>query len=308
MLRNVFLLALLIGLLLPFDTTANGGIKKKRMKTTAGSRFTSSNSLSLAYTCWEVGALIGESHYYGDLSKGLIQFPNMHLNYGAYLRFQKRRNWAYKLMVNKGSLSGDDKNNLPKLVKRNLNFTSELYEGALMAEYMYPEFTACKQYNWAPYVTFGVAVFHFQPMNKFGDLRSLSTEGQGTSQFPDRKPYSLTQVSIPLGIGIKFIPVKQIIIGLEVDIRKTFTDYIDDVSTTYPDPAVLLAEKGASSKAASYTGTYKYPRGTPKGRKRGNPKMKDCYVTAVFTIGYCFKYNCQSEKYRFNDVGGCKTF
>ncbi len=282
--------------------------KKRRVKSAGGSQFTGTTRLSTIYTSWEIGILGGESHYYGDLSNGIFQSKNLHKDYGAFVRYQRGRNWAYKFMINKGFLSGTDALNKPKLVPRNLNFTSDLYEGALTFEYMYPEFTACRQFNWAPYLTAGIAVFHFRPMNKFGDLHSLSTEGQGLAAYPDRRPYFLTQISIPFGVGIKFIPAKRIIIGAEIVMRKTFTDYIDDVSKRYADPRILLEEKGAIAVAASYPGHYRYKNNDPTNKTRGNPKFKDVYMTSVLTISYCLWYDCMSEKHRYNDVGGCKTF
>jgi hypothetical protein len=73
------------------------------------------------------------------------------------------------------------------------------------------------------------------PMAKFEgkwhSLRKLHTEGQGF--VPSRKEYSNWQFSIPFGIGMKYTIDKKSSIGLEYGLRKTFTDYMDDVSTSY---------------------------------------------------------------------------
>jgi hypothetical protein len=267
-----------------------------------------SNKVSTRYTAYEVGLHIGESHYYGDLSNGILQSKNIHKEYGAFIKYQRGRNWVFKFQYSQGNLSASDAYNKASLQPRNLSFQSPLYEYALMAEYNYPEFTACRQYNWSVYATFGVALFHFRPSNKYGDLRSLSTEGQGTSAYPDRKKYWINQPSIPIGVGIKFIPLKQIIVGFEMGLRKTFTDYVDDVSTTYPNPSVLLSERGAASVAASYPGKYKYPNNNPTDYARGNSSIKDYYFLSFAYVSYVFKYDCESEKHRYNDVGGCKSF
>ncbi|MEY4876035.1 MAG: hypothetical protein RL708_1184 [Bacteroidota bacterium] len=267
-----------------------------------------SKRVSTRYTAFEVGLHLGESHYYGDLSKGIIQFKNIHKEYGAFIKYQRGRNWVYKFQYSQGNLSGNDAYNKANLIARNLNFQSPLKEYALMLEYNYPEFTACRQYNWSLYGTIGIALFHFRPSNKYGDLRALSTEGQGTSAYPNRKKYWINQPSIPVGVGIKFIPLKKIIIGFEMGLRKTFTDYIDDVSKTYPNPAILLEEKGPTSVAASFPGKYKYPNNNPTDQVRGNPASKDYYFISFAYISYVFMYDCESEKHRYNDVGGCKSF
>ncbi len=261
------------------------------------------------YSSFEIGGMLGESHYYGDLSKGIFQIKNLHNDYGLFIRYQRTRKWAVKLTYNKGKLSADDLYNKPSLQPRNLRFFSPLQEGALMIEYMYPGFSACRQYNWSPYFTAGIAVFKFQPQAAgFGDLRSLSTEGEGLPEYPNSKVYSLTQVSIPFGIGIKFIPFKRLIIGAELCLRKTFTDYIDDVSGYYPSPAVLLAEKGLIAVKASNPSSYKFPNYDPTNQIRGSAQNMDWYCTFTLHISYAIYYDCFSENHRQNDVGGCKSF
>ena len=266
--------------------------------------------LSNIYSSFEIGGIIGQSFYYGDLSHGILQTQNLHFDYGAFVRYQRGRNWAVKFCYNKGKLSGDDAYNSAALKPRNLRFFSPLTEYALMVEYMYPGFTACNKNNWSPYATIGVAYFQFQPQSpSFGDLRSLSTEGEGLPEFPDRKIYSLNQISIPFGIGIKFIPAKRIIIGAELAWRKTFTDYIDDVSKDFIDPTILLKEKGAKAVKASYNGSFKYSAGTNYvGQLRGNSSSNDWYCIAIVNVSIALFYDCYSEQHRQNDVGGCKSF
>ena len=62
----------------------------------------------------------------------------------------------------------------------------------------------------------------------------MGTEGQGTTTFPDRKKYSLIQFSAALGGGVKIAVSNSFNIIFEYSTRKTFTDYLDDVSTTFP--------------------------------------------------------------------------
>ena len=80
-------------------------------------------------------------------------------------------------------------------------------------------------------------------MGKEYELQPLSTEGQGLTAYTDLKPYSLVSFSIPFGLGIKWSISRTVSIGLEWGLRKTFTDYIDDVSGRYADPSLLAAEK-----------------------------------------------------------------
>ncbi len=82
----------------------------------------------------------------------------------------------------------------------------------------------------------------------------MSTEGEGLVEYPDRKPYNLFQFSIPFGGGIKFRVSDHIVVAYEIGMRKTFTDYLDDVSTRYVDQAILLNERGPGAVAMAFRG------------------------------------------------------
>ena len=141
----------------------------------------------------------------------------------------------------------------------------------------------------------GVGVFYFNPKADFQgqtyNLRDYHTEGQG--YVPTRKNYSTFQLCIPLGIGFKYTIDRQWGLGLEFGIRKTFTDYIDDVSTTYIDLSqyqtgdqydvgqFLSNPSDRSDPAAANT--------TAPGQQRGDPRYKDSYMFAIFSVNYKIK-------------------
>ena len=106
------------------------------------------------------------------------------------------------------------------------------------------------------------------------DLRALSTEGQGTAAAPGVSRYSLTQIAIPFGLGFKWSIAKHVGIGVEWGMRKTFTDYIDDVSTTYPEATALnsVVAMNLSNPTTNSDPTIDYA-----GRQRGDSKSSDWY-------------------------------
>jgi hypothetical protein len=116
-------------------------------------------------------------------------------------------------------------------------------------------------------------------------LQNLGTEGQGTS-LSDKEPYKLNQLSIPLGIGLKFNLKKRVAISIEYGIRKTFTDYLDDVSGSYVDPDLLSAYNG--SLAAEFSDrSLDNSNLSNVGFNRGNSSNKDWY--AFYGIMLTFK-------------------
>jgi hypothetical protein len=110
-------------------------------------------------------------------------------------------------------------------------------------------------------------------------LKPMSTEGQGTS-IAKRKPYSNYQFCLPLGMGVKFAIGNKLTVNFDLAIRKTFTDYLDDVgSATYANSKVI--DKEVSQMAADLSNR------SLDGSKfgvRGNPSTKDWYVYSGMTI------------------------
>ena len=174
---------------------------------------------------------------------------------------------------------------------RNLSFETSVAEFSLMGEF-YPFSLYDRSYS--PYLFGGIAVFHFNPYayhftgNKLF-LQPLSTEGQGLPGYTSR-PYKLTQFAIPFGGGIKFAITEQLRIGVEFQIRKLFTDYLDDLSTNYADEMDLLNGKGQFAVDMAYRGdevTGGSPIYPTKGAQRGSDANKDFY----YTLGVHLTYN-----------------
>jgi len=127
-------------------------------------------------------------------------------------------------------------------------------------------------------------------------LQSLSTEGQGLAAYPDRKIYKLAQLAAAFGGGIKIAVTPCTSFSLEFSQRKTFTDYLDDVSTSYVDQNKLLFAKGQKAVDLAYRGDEVhnpslYP---PDGEQRGTPTEADWYY--FFGVSADIRINCLKEK------------
>ncbi len=232
----------------------------------------------------------GITTYQGELQgkRFAIDQSNIALGLGASYdlseKFILRSGFTY------GVLQGNDqKNTAAKDVEaRNLSFKSALTELHLGLEY---NLFRLEGKSLTPYLFAGVAAFHFNPYTKdvAGNkvfLKPLSTEGQGLAAYPDRKNYKLTQLALPFGGGIKFKVSDDLQIGLELGLRKLFTDYIDDVSNTYVDASLLQAAKGSQAVELAYRGDEVNPLSTypGDGAQRGTPKTKDWYYFSGLRI------------------------
>lgn len=269
----------------------------------------------------EVSFGVGASNFLGDLggSKGI----------GTHgikdLRMKPTRPSlvvGYKFMITPamsvrgtaiwGYLSGDDaytqnaiRNN------RNLNFRSMIGEFSALFEYypggdrVVPNYrvsgiSGTKSITFIPYFYTGIGMTLFNPKTKYnGDwvaLQPLGTEGQGLAGRPDK--YKRITLCIPIGFGLKYMIDKQWSVSLDLSLRYTLSDYIDDVSTSYylpdeitaanGDPAGILSDR-AVDPSLGITGVMTMGDGRNNYLQRGNPKYNDAYMFAIISVHYRFK-------------------
>lgn len=249
----------------------------------------------------EFGIGLGAGHYFGDLNTR-ARLNRAKLAASAFFRKNFGNYIAARVGVSFAQLGYSDIYNSHNkyMSSRNLSFNSKVWELTLQGDFNFFRFMPGEpQYNFTPYITFGAGVFSYDPYAYLrGEkvfLRPLGTEGQGSSLYPDRKQYSSMGVSIPFGGGIKYSLNERVNIAFEVLHRFTNTDYLDDVSKTYVDPAAFPANPDGSQSNAALLSDRSYEVGTPigiPGRQRGNSKQKDQFVTAMFHV----TFNLQSYK------------
>jgi len=243
-----------------------------------------------------------------------LNLGNTQSNYSIYLGAMYSEKFGLRLEGTFGkiraydSLLADVKTTSQGRYQRNLSFQSKISEFSLIAE-VYPLFIFV---DWpgqdrdppyfSPYLCGGIGYFSFNPQaksrtGKLVDLQPLSLEGQGFAEYPDRKPYSLTQINFPIGAGVKYELSPSFNLRAEFLYRILRTDYLDDVSTRYINPAVfsnyftgqdLQNALDLSSNQRTNTGPDSYIYRKTEGGIRGNPKNNDAYFTFNIKLGYTF--------------------
>jgi Domain of unknown function (DUF6089) len=245
----------------------------------------------------ELGIQLGAAHYFGDLN------PNSKLNrpkpaFGIFFRKQINNYVAIRIAGNFAQLGYSDvyeKNNEFRK-RRNLSFNTNIWELMAQGDFNFFRFNPTNPgERFTPYLTFGAGIVSFNPYAFLGNqkyfLQPLGTEGQGSASFPNRKPYGLTTVAFPVGLGIKYALNSQWNLNFEVVHRFTGSDYLDDVSSTY---AGIAAFKPGSP--ASFLQDRSYETGTiigTQGNQRGFSKQRDQYIMATVGITFSFSsYKC----------------
>jgi hypothetical protein len=243
---------------------------------------------------WEIGLSTGFMTGMTDVGskKGFIpSFKSSQLNLSFYVGTMYQNTYGVRLEATYGKIAGAD--SLGSLKKRNLSFKTPIREIAIIGEFhplMLKYYDELPQFS--PYVAAGLGWFSFNPQanlnGKWIDLQPLRTEGQGFPQKGgDSRPYRLSQSNIILGAGVKYEISQLLTARLELLTRITHTDYLDDVSTTYVDPAWFDANL-SPQKAAWAKELYDRSDGDPALSSPGYPRggeAKDYYLTFNIKIG-----------------------
>jgi hypothetical protein len=257
----------------------------------------------------------GLSNYLGDLGGNSNvgkkffsenNFKKQTYIYGFSLTKVWREALGLRLSFNAGTVAGSDSDvayedpndNAYYSYKRNLDFTTKLSEWSAMIEIRPYKFLnrtkGLFKSALQPYGLLGIGKFKFNPQGSyydeisqdyvFVDLAPLKTEGQGMAEYANRKPYKLNQTNIPFGFGINYLLGAKTSMSFEFVGRKLFTDYLDDVSTTFVDPGVYANYFLGEDLEIAQTMTNKSNIIDPNnpygvGAQRGNSKNNDFYYS-----------------------------
>ena len=254
----------------------------------------------------EFGLSAGAAHYFGDLNTSAhLNRPKLAL--GAFFRKQFGNYIALRVGAHFAQLGYSDIYNTGNEYehRRNLSFNTNIWELAVQGDFNFFKFVpGDPYYGFTPYITLGIGAFSYDPYAFYQGqkvfLRPLGTEGQGTTAYPDRKPYGTMALCFPFGVGVKYNWNDRMNIGFEIVHRFTNTDYLDDVSQTYvgadkfpplPDgnPSLGFLLQDRSYETGDVIGI--------EGRQRGYPKQKDQYIMAEITVSFNLtSYRCPTAK------------
>lgn len=258
---------------------------------------------------------IGATQFNGDLGGSVGEGRDYSIKdidmqatgFAAWLGYRQR---FHPLFATTSSLcffqlkGNDNWSEEPTRYSRSLNFKSLCFEVQQRLEFIFaskelfgsiynlPGNYSKKSRNFQSYIFSGLGLIYFNPKSEYIDgsmvaLRPLKTEGQ----LEMYSPFSLT---IPMGLGFRLGLDRMWRIGLELAYVKTFTDYIDDVSTTYADPKIFDNQQAVyfSNPTNGLNPSFKF------GEKRGDSEHKDAYYHLNVIITRNITYNDYGRKRR----------
>ncbi len=201
----------------------------------------------------ELGFLLGGSYYIGDINR-FKHFAFSQPAGGIYFRYSPHYRYAWRFGLNYGRITASDsRSKNPDQLLRNASFRNDIFEAHVLSEFNFVEYRiGNSKHYFTMFIFAGLAGFYQNPN------------------------YPLYQVSIPFGIGFKHNVGDRMGIGIEWGPRKTFTDYLDDVSGLYP------------AKNNPYSNPSKEQINLA-GSMRGNPRTKDWYFYYGLTLNFKLK-------------------
>ena len=276
------------------------------------------NAQKSTYYKIDVGFNVGVSNYLGEIGgKEKTEQPfiwDMKLSQtrwtlGGFARYKMNDFVSVRADLNYGRIQGADSLSENRgRVGRNLSFRNDMLEMTLRGEIYLYNMRDVGGKGWyrtdfKSYVFFGFGgVMHGPKALYQGDwvkLRPLQTEGIR---------YGLISPVIPVGLGFYFTHKRKYRFGWEMGWRMTFTDYLDDISTTYADPSTFNGNQTAidlANRAPELNDNqrpalaYYMP-----GEKRGDSNDNDTYFFTQFSYSYVFRGKNPFYTQNYSWLGG----
>jgi hypothetical protein len=261
---------------------------------------------------YEMIGQLGAANFLGDLgganqigTNGLkdLEYVLTRPAAGIGMRFKIQQFISFKGNFNWGIVRGDDKLTLEEFRhRRNINFRSPLVELSGQLEfnfireqkghiYKIKGVRGMQHKDRQIYLFAGGGGVFFNPKGKYMDgqwysLHQFHTEGVN---------YSRVTGLLSIGGGFRVALNRYWGVGFELGMRKTFSDYIDDVSSSYADTTIFNGNPKAlyfANPTDQTTSNYCYPC---IGEQRGDHTDKDAYMFGMFTVGYKVMYRKRSR-------------
>jgi hypothetical protein len=271
---------------------------------------------------WEFDLNVGPTVFLGDVGGGKgagtlfvkdVNPSTANIFYGLNVSYYPNSWLGFRGSFNRGRVAGFDSVIAQRgsveinRKNRNLGFRSDITEVNIAAEvYPFSYFVQEESFfnnKLRPYFTIGIGAFHFNPQGIYEeangkktwvDLKPLRLEGQGMSEYPNRKEYANVAFQMLFGFGIKYFINDQWYVGGELMQRYTFTDYVDDVSTTYIDPTLFAKYLPKEQVPIAQQMMFKRalvnnrPVTDFVGKERGDATNKDYYMSLFLKVGFRF--------------------
>ncbi len=227
----------------------------------------------------ELGGYIGLGHYFGDLNTDYsVNDPGLAFGLVARRNFNDRVCLEGSFNYARLSASDHDSQNSYERT-RNLSFFSNTFDASLSLEFNFFTYIhGDRRYFYTPYASIGIAASKFNPRTELNgtkyNLKDFGTEGQDG--------YGTISPGLAFAIGFKWDLNYRWSFNAGLKARRLTTDYLDDVSTVYPE--INSLQGGPTGIAAQLSDRSGVEGFATSGKQRGNSMNNDTYAILHISI------------------------
>ena len=234
----------------------------------------------------ELSISVGTAYYIGEINPSKHFGSREKLALGIAIRNNLNKRWAIRTGLTYGNIEAFDSDSKDAWQQnRNLNFRNRFFEGSVIAELNFFNYQINSKHNISPYLFLGAAVFRMNPEGMYNGywhpLQPAGTEGQGMAG--KDALYKTTGFTMPMGAGLKCNIKGLLGFSLEWGMRKTYTDYFDDISATYVNPTMLAAARGQLATNLADQSILQVNNNNAY-IQRGDPGIKDLYFFCMASL------------------------
>jgi hypothetical protein len=255
------------------------------------------------------------SNYLGDIGGNELtrrdfvadmKMQKTNVNVSGFVRYKITRLFSAEADISWLRIAGDDKLSAnPARNARNLNFRNDLIEATVQGQFYFYEVndlghTYRHKDAFRAYVGLGIGAVYHNPKTSYNGemvaLRPLTTEG---------KSYSKFTAVVPVSGGFYFVLNHNYHIGWNITWRTAFSDYLDDVSTTYVDNSQLPSALAITlaNRTDELAVTPAFAENFTPGNKRGDSKHNDSYLSTSIDMSYAFEGRSAWDKKHYPWIG-----
>ena len=264
--------------------------------------------ITISKTHWsqknEIGILLGGANYFGDIG---FNISKTRPAFGLFFKKQSQKKISFLFYLKNFTITADD-TDTPEGPRRwrNLRFKNNLTEISNSIQYNLVQKNDVGnkgKNNLKARINlhFGTSFFYHNPKGSiYGSSSWINLAPLETENIK----YSLFGIGILNGASIIF-NYNNFNFGIQLDYIKTFTDYLDDISTVFMDPASqseqtqIYANQSSLGDIPSDKEIY-----FQAGNIRGNPENKDGYMNIGVRISRDLyiknAYHSNKKPYRKN--------
>lgn len=255
-----------------------------------------------------VGDLNGLNETEANFMSDNLSFNNARLGISLDYRYSFKDYVSIGVNYNHTRIAGEDLNSVSAVkydaawYRRNRNLSFQNSVNQLYVDFRVEPLRFIEKWDdqnaWivSPYASLGLGALYHNPTailnNKSYELQPIGTEGQGLPGYGNK--YGKLVVIIPMDFGVRFYePNRKFAISAGLSYVFSYSDYLDDVSTNYPNYSLIQSSYDPQTAATIIALANRSTYGSDQfiaaaGEQRGDSQDNDNIISTQIKFSWFF--------------------